>query len=65
MLGRIPRNDDIRLVFDHASQRAHKDNSGKKRKENIEIPAFAYFSEAINILDIIGSTGNSAMRRPS
>ena len=30
-----------------------------------KVLSFTYFSDAISIFDIIGSTGNSAMRRPS
>lgn len=38
----------------------------KKREELDKVEAcLTYFSDAINILDSIGSTGNSAMRRPS
>ena len=38
----------------------------QKREELHNVEAcLTYFSDAINILDSIGSTGNSAMRRPS
>ena len=38
----------------------------KKREELDKVEAcLTYFSDAINILDSIGSTGNSAIRRPS
>lgn len=38
----------------------------KKKWGNLsKVLSFAYFSDAISIFDIIGSTGNSAMRRPS
>lgn len=38
----------------------------QKREELNNVEAcLTYFSDAINILDSIGSTGNSAMRRPS